>query len=321
MRFCYVADVHWWSLHRNGTGLQKYHNTEHSWDVVHVEEPGEVKPGQLEAYDVLVYGSVPAYQFAVRTGLASSVVPSVVTCASFRDARLRVLKNADTGEELDVSGALRGHNIVAFAVNDRRMQPFVIRAWPGLPMVYHVDHIDQDVFYPRPGRPKSEKVRVGWAGSEKHWMGVKHVKRIEEAAQQVEGLELVLQRREIEGCKTADEMCEWYGTLDAYISANEEMTPNPVPILECLVCGVPALTTRCGEAWPFVNALEPGLILQDKSVEEIARGLSFVTELGVDRLGRLGRKLGRIAAEHITWRDGAAELFTRSMEALCLAQR
>lgn len=321
MHFCYVADVRWWSLHRNGTGLVRYHNTEHSWDVVHVEEPNEVKPGQLEAYDLLVYGSVPAYQFAVRTGRAPRNVPSVVTCASFRDARLRVLKSAETGEELDVSPMLQGYNVVAFAINDRRMQPFVLGAKADIPYVYHPDHIDPEVFYPQPHISKTDKIRVGWAGSEKHWMGIKHVTRIQEAADRIEGIELVLQRREVEGCKTAEEMCDWYAGLDLYISANEELTPNPVPILESLVCGVPVLTTRCGEVWPFVSALEPSFILKNNSVKEIHRGLSFAVRVGKTKLDRLGRRLGRVASEQITWRDGAAELFTRNMEALCQAQR
>lgn len=314
MRFCYVADVRWWSIHRNGTGLQKYHGTAHSWDVLHAEEHGEITPGTLESYDLVVFGSVPVFRHCFVDGRVPKTPRLAVTCASFRDARFCMLRDAVTQKEINITRSIHEAGVCALVINDRRMTPLV--ASHGLPIIYHPDHIDPEVFYPTPDRPQRDLVRVGWAGSEKHWMGVKHVDLIRQGAKEAD-IELVLQRREFEGCKTASEMRDWYGTLDAYISANEELTPNPVPILEALVCGRPVITTRCGEVWPFVQGLEPQLILERPALAEITRALKFARRLGAHRLRQLGERLGRVARQHITWHDGAAELFTRNMEALC----
>lgn len=316
MRFCYAADVPWWCIGRHGTGLQKYNQTEHSWEVVHIEEPRGAFPGWLEGYDAVVLGSVPAFALADRFGLVPQKPRKILRCGSFRDAAMRVLISTESAEESDVSEAFRRHRIDALAYIDHRMAPALVGY--GLPMIYCPGRIDHEVFYPAKSSASGTDgpIRVGWAGSEASWTGVKHVDLICQAAEAV-GVELVLQRRETDGCKTAEEMRDWYAGLDLYVSANEELSPPPMPSIEAAACATAVITTRCGELWPYINAVEPNFVLESPSLTEIQRALNLAQRIGRPGLRRLGHQLGRIVRERFTWLSGEAGLFTRSIEAVC----
>ncbi len=159
-------------------------------------------------------------------------------------------------------------------------------------------------------------LRVGWAGSIKAWGGIKHQAEIIEACERVEGVEFVRQDRELDGQKDQKEMAEWFSSLHCYISANDVDTCTPVPQIEAIGCGVLPITTKCGERWDLIEALEPNLILRDSSVAEISRALTWCVE-NVERVSNLGMTLRkRHFGNVISWNCGEATLATQAMEAL-----
>lgn len=305
MKFAYIADFSWWCLHRDGMGLVKYGSTEESsWDLLHFYEH-ECEPSRLESYDLVRLGSLPLYYEFERRGLIDSCRGAiVVTLASFRDAVLRVL---DEGIEKECYPK----SADAIVYNDNRMAPGLMAL--GLPMLYAPDKADAGVFRPDPSRrPHDGPLRVGWCGSEASWQGQKNVGMLVEAAESVSGIELVMQRREVEGIKGEAEMVEWYNGLDAYITVNIPETCTPVPVLESALCGVPSISTLCGEAWHMAAVQIPTL-----SEDSIVKALTQIKRLGRQRLRIFGSDLAKWSARVWSWRCGEAARVTHAMEALC----
>jgi hypothetical protein len=157
-------------------------------------------------------------------------------------------------------------------------------------------------------RPRSGPIRVGWAGSEAAWPGVKNVDMLEEACDVV-GVEFVRQRREDDGVLDMEQMEAWYNSLDLYASANIEMSCTPVPVLEAMRCGVAVLTTRCGEVWPILRAVSPELVAHSPTVKDLSASLSLLKARGRQEIRDLGWQV-RKQSDVVTWEAGAATRVT-----------
>jgi hypothetical protein len=303
-RFAYIADFSWWCLHRDGMGLVKYGTTDDArWEVLHFYD-GECTPERLQEFDLIRFGSLPLYFEFEKAQLFEAEQHYVVTLASFRDAVLKVRDD-------EVEKLCRPDRACAIVINDNRMAPGVISL--GKPVLYAPDKADHEVFKPFVHmRPAVGPLRLGWCGSEASWMGQKNVGILREAAERVDGLELVLQRREVEGCLSETEMVEWYNELDAYITVNVPETCTPIPILESALCGIPAISTRCGEAWNMAMIQIPEL-----RVDALEKALRRLVRLGRPTIQAHGMQLGGVTRRMWSWETGEATRVTLAMEALC----
>lgn len=324
MRFLYVADTPWWAISRHAFGLKRYDDSK-SWDVAHcssdpdTRESTHLDRADFSRYDLVVFGCLPIW-WMMKDRLAKMRCPILVTMASFRDARGMTCANAATGEELDISGTLRDSRIAGIVINDSRMTEFVVRH--ELPIIFHPDRVDTDFFYPvekdqRRHRVFHSKALIGWAGSTHHWQDQKHLELIEQICEaNKDEVELVLQRREVEGLKNQDEMVRWYHSLDAYICMNDELTPNPVPVLEALACGLPVFTTACGDLAPLIEYLgyrlwgEPA-----KEDAEILRDVVSIWNSLHQAYAKDSNQAHQFALNVLSWAStGEADRFTRICE-------
>jgi glycosyltransferase involved in cell wall biosynthesis len=300
MKALWVADVPWWCLSRDGRGLAAAHGTEHEWHVDHVREgPTPFRVESVAGYDLVRFGCVPLYARLARQ------LPKgrryVLSVASFREAE----------EEIHDPGLPLDDDVLGIVVNDQRHVPLV--SGLGYRVVYSAGKVAAAQWFSEPARrPHEGPLRVGWAGSESEWgPALKNVAGIQEACQKA-GVRFIRQRREDDGILDADGMRQWYNSLDVYVSLNVERTCTPVPILEALRCGVPVVTSRCGEVWPLVAAVEPALVLDEPTGECLARSLTVAKTWGRRRLQQVGLRLLR-ATEGLTWEAGEARRVTETL--------
>jgi glycosyltransferase involved in cell wall biosynthesis len=323
MRFLYVADVSWWCLHRDGMGLVKYGNTgRDSWDIAHILE-GECSAARFSEYDLVRFGALPTFYEAEKNNMLSGCKRVVLTFASWRDANFEVEVEAGTARKLAPPVHSPGKKkLRGIVINDYRMFPLATKY--DVPVLYSPDKVDHEEFYSLPhlrpsGRVTSERpLRVGWAGSDRNWGGVKNLDILREAVGSTKYVELVLQRREEEGLKNAKEMREWINSLDVYCSVNSSHTCTPVTALEAACCGVPVLTTPCGDQWKTLREVQrPVPIVEEPSAEAVAEALRAVVSLDRPGLQRVGRNLSRFASSEFSWRSGEAKQVTRATEGMC----
>lgn len=129
-------------------------------------------------------------------------------------------------------------------------------------IVYLPSGIDTDTFRPPSVRPKRDRLIVGWAGKRQGW---KRVEWIEAACEGLRGVELRLAERKTERWIPWEQMPEWFKELDVYVCASKAKEGSNRSSLEAMACGVPLLTTICGEAprlvgdnccgWPFYDGV------------------------------------------------------------------
>lgn len=309
MKFVMVADTPGWCFDRTAQGMIKYHGTEHEWDVVYSFSKNWPRGGVLKALpdaDIYRVGGLPLLNWMETHGLLKGRRQQFVpTFASFMDI--------DRCHEL-LAGKM--HYVAAFIINDQRMIDVAIQL--GRPIIYSPDRCDHGIFKPMLGkRPKSGPLRVGWAGSERYWHGVKHVDAIEQACKEVGDIEFVRQDREKDDWKSAQEMADWFNGLDLYMSANMSRTCTPVPTLEAMSCGVPVFTTRCGELWRVIHSTHPSWIIQKPDMRSVQEALERAVNVGRDSLRASAIQLSRRAGRNfVTWECGEARRVTEALAAL-----
>lgn len=305
MRFAFIADVPGWALHREGLGLAKYGAVDgHSWDLFHCN-PFDCTSEEIEGYD------------AVRLGAASNLLWHIMhqRCPVHPKIVLSLSSFHDIPRAEPVLLNLIPKHVAAFAVVDPRLVAHCAQF--GKPTFVFSDRCDHELFFPKPAlRPTQGPLRVGWAGSQIHWPGVKNRDLIEEACKRL-GLQFVRQDRELDGVKTADEMREWYASLDLYAVANIEATPTPVPWLEAAACGVQVVGTRCGELWPLLYAHTPEAIVEAPTLDAIVGALGRMAGLGRQALHDCGMDFHLRYAHYLYWSRSTAQQHTRDVASLC----
>lgn len=285
MKGAFIADVPWWCLHRDGDGVARYHGTRHSWDVYHQRHPSDYSADVLEQYDLVRWGCVPLFLADVRDSRLPRRPRLVVSVASFSDP------------EALHSSIVPWDRIAGIVFNDMR-QAADVSTWP-VRSYYLPGKIADDDWAPMPQlRPAAGPLRVGWAGSEFSWPGVKRRDMLAQACAEA-GVTFVRQDRELDGCLLAKEMLRWYSRLDLYVSVNVELSCTPVTTLEAVRCGVPVMTTKCGELWPFLQAVDEDLVV-DGSPNAVAAGLRRLAARGREHLRRLGDRL-RSLSGYVCW--------------------
>jgi len=283
MKFAFIADQKGWAFDRTGQAMLRYGQTgEHTWTVFYTD-PKTFEKDALEQFDLVRVGGLPLFMTLHNHDLIPKdkrrYVPTIASfwdidyhlehCAKFRDV------------------------IAGVIVNDMRFRSSAMAF--DRPIIYSPDKVDGHVFYRQKPLERTDEVkhlRVGWAGSEHYWPQVKNVDGIAEACR-VTGYEFVRQDREKDGKKTADAMREWFNTLDVYVSFNIERSCTPVPVLEAISCGVPIITTRCGDLWPMIAASCAGKVLSEPSMQELVYALRWIN------LAAMGCNVDLI--EHVRW--------------------
>lgn len=140
------------------------------------------------------------------------------------------------------------------------------------------DGVDLQLFQPQHLQRLEKKVGdtivVGWAGNSK-W-GKEHgdVKGLHTLIQpvihrlQAEGYPVVLKLCDrAEKWLPHEQMPNYYASIDVYLCMSEtEGTPNP--ILECMACGVPFISTRVGIVPEVAGQLQSQFILAERTQQE-----------------------------------------------------
>jgi len=305
-----LCDVPGWCFDRTGNGMVNYHNTMHSWEIEYARPHSGERPPDLQrlnSYDVLRVGGVPLMRWFFANGFLGPGKRVVPTVASFRDldaARIKWLQRPDIAEKL-----------LGIIINDQRQAPQAVQL--GVPVIYSPDRVCHEMFAPMPElRPKNGPIRVGWAGSEQYWQGVKNVGLIASACTNLK-MEFVRQDREEDGLKSPEQMAKWLNGLDVYVAANIERSCTPVTTLEAVACGVLVMTTRCGEMWPLIKSFMPQLIINKGNLRGVREALSVAKEIGRDELQLRGMEFRHCFAEDfVTWQCGEAQRVTRTLAAL-----
>lgn len=154
------------------------------------------------------------------------------------------------------------------------------------------DGVDTKIFTMR---PLPQQFTVGWCGNSKHGHGsIKGLDIIEKACE-IAKVPLVISDTGSKVVLPHDEMPTWYSRITAYVCAsNHEGTPNPP--LEAMACGRPVITTRCG-IMPRVISHGINGFFCERTQEDIAHHIRWMTELDISRLGAMARH----AAEAHDW--------------------
>jgi glycosyltransferase involved in cell wall biosynthesis len=155
-----------------------------------------------------------------------------------------------------------------------------------IPVYYTPNGVDTGFYRPAPARKRTQKLRVGWAGSLVN-QGRRHRgydDYILPAISRVEGAELVTAVRE-DQWRSSGEMLEFYQSLDVYLCAsNTEGTPNPC--LEAAACGIPLVTTRVGNMPELIQDGVSGFLVE-RNIEDIADKLRTLQQ-SADLRARMG---------------------------------
>jgi glycosyltransferase involved in cell wall biosynthesis len=248
-KFLYVSDVPYWCIARHGQALA---DNSKKWDHVTINRyKGD------EGYDCVVVGSLPIYYSLVKMRKHLNPKKLFVTLASHRDREFQVM--IGTYEAVQVFPNAKG-----IIINDPRYG-LEAKSPQNYSIIYRPDRVNGDIFSLKPysNNTVNRRLRVGWTGSNLVWGSLKNVMLIERLAKQMKkDLSVVWQRREVEGVKTEEQMKDWYRSLDVYLCVNNVITPNPVPVLEALSCGIPVITTKCGTIWPFIYQFQPDWIVE-----------------------------------------------------------
>lgn len=302
-RFVMFTDQPGWCFESTGHALMRYHDTEHSWEMCNAV-PFTMSAHVLDRCTLARYGGLPLFRWFSAQHLLPTGRRCVPTIASFMDI----------DQHLE-SILLKADRIRAFIINDLRFEERMCASFDG-PVLYSPDRTDHKVFYPMPElRPKDGPLRVGWAGSEASWPGVKNVDAIEEACHQA-GMHFVRQARERDGKLSPAEMARWYNKLDIYVAANIERSCTPVPSLEAAACGTAVYTTRCGELWHLLEDFDRTTIIEDGHVEPIARALNRALVLGRSKLRDRASAFLEEHRDAITWEGGEARRITLALAKL-----
>ena len=292
--------------------MKRWHDTEHTWEVIYtvagngsiIDEQGQplYKLPQADLYRV---GGAPLLLWLETNGHTKKIGRKFVpTFASFT-------------ADLDSSAAAlaeRPELVAAVIINDRRMVKAAKKC--GFRVIYSPDRADHEIFAPIYGlEPLRGPLKVGWAGSVAWWGTVKHTDLIQFACREFPGeVEYVRQDREIEGMKNADEMALWYNKLDVLVNLNDERTCTPVTQIEAMACGIPVITTRCGEQWQLIESLWPQRIIQHPTQAALEKVLAHCVELGRDRLRESGMSFRkRFMEKNISWQCGEARRVTQAL--------
>lgn len=113
---------------------------------------------------------------------------------------------------------------------------------------YLPSSIDTHRFRPQARSPHDTLV-VGWAGKRQ---GCKRVEVIEAAVASMPNVELRIAAKNTDSCVPWEHVQDWYADLDAYVCASTYEGSNR-SMLEAMACGVPAVTTWCGEAEELID--------------------------------------------------------------------
>lgn len=151
------------------------------------------------------------------------------------------------------------------------------------------DGVDLQLFYPRNlerfyTRNAEDCLTVGWAGNSM-WSAEKEdfkglhtilkpaIKELQDAGYNIR-LELCDSREKM---IPHSEMPMYYAKIDLYVCMSKiEGTPNP--ILECMACGVPFVSTRVGIVPEAAGELQSQFILKERSIKCLKRKLIEIME-------------------------------------------
>lgn len=176
------------------------------------------------------------------------------------------------------------------------------------------DGVNLDMFQPKNltrfrNRERNRPLVIGWAGNSK-WAAQKEDFKglhtlLKPAVEQLqnEGYAIELKLCDSQVKKIPHhEMPDYYAGIDLYVCMSKiEGTPNP--ILECMACGVPFVSTRVGIVPEAAGPLQTEYILKERSVECLKERLVDILE-HPEVLGELSAE-NQVSIQSWNWRDRA----------------
>lgn len=158
------------------------------------------------------------------------------------------------------------------------------------PLCEITDGVDLKDFYPknlnRFNDIKSRKIVIGWVGNSAWEIGKEDFKgvntilkpAVEELIQEGYPLEMFFADKQ-ERMIPHNDMINYYSKIDLYICTSKiEGTPNPV--LECMACGVPIISTDVGIVSEVFGDLQKKYILKERTKEALKQTIiEFINNL------------------------------------------
>ena len=187
------------------------------------------------------------------------------------------------------------------------------------------DGVNLDMFRPKNldrfrNRDQNQPLVVGWAGNSM-WAAEKEDFKglhtlLKPAVEQLqnEGYAIELKLCDSQVKKIPHhEMPDYYAGIDLYVCMSKiEGTPNP--ILECMACGVPFVSTRVGIVPEAAGPLQSEYILQERSVSCLKEALRNILQ-HPEILGQLSAE-NQNSIQNWNWRDRARRFISLWKKAL-----
>lgn len=146
--------------------------------------------------------------------------------------------------------------------------------------------IDTEIFKPVP-HPNRRRVLFVSQNVNDERKGIRY---LNEAAKQLDDVEIVALGRDIPYINNVEEMAKLYASFDAFVTPSlQDNLPNT--IMEAMACGTPCVGFNVGGIPEMIDHRENGYIANYKDATDLAEGIRYVlSNNNIQRLGQAARE-------------------------------
>lgn len=252
---------------------------DNTWAVFHVSEDCDIVHFLWRSW-LADLNTEYSRGYAARWGMSpdnyySRYIKDKIICTSVYD-HLFVQDDFTYSQRLfsDTDAPVRAYSVSSQILKDIYDRDERIRIKPACVIT---DGVDLNLFKPKnldrfKNRKKEDCLVIGWAGNsmwaaeKEDFKGLHTMLKPAVKALQKEGYNIELKLCDSnEKMVPHDQMPEYYADIDVYVCMSKiEGTPNP--ILECMACGVPFVSTYVGIVPEAAGKLQKQFILEERSI-------------------------------------------------------